>query len=238
METLKKNVSQFNADVRENAGYRYSTNAPYSSIAAHARQTSVILERIPAGTRTLVDIGSGDGVYTNDVKKGRPDLEISGFDPADEAISAASKRFPNVSFTTANLLDPESLPRTMYDVGVMRGVLHHVSDPESAIRNCARVCRTLILLEPNGNNPILKIIEKTSAYHIEHEEQSFTSPTLRRWCRAGGWKVESQTFAGFVPIFSPTPFARVMKALEPVLEKIPLVRTFGAAYTVLVCTRD
>lgn len=238
MASLKENVGQFNDDVRDNLGYRYTTNAQYSSLAANARMTKAIVDRIPAQVRTVIDIGSGDGVHTNELKLARADLEVTGFDPAEEAVRIASTRFANLRFHTGNILKTESLPNTMYDLGVFRGVLHHVSDAALAIRNSALFCRSLLIIEPNGNNPILKLIEKFSKYHIDHEEQSFSSPTLRRWCREGGWQVESQSFTGFVPFFSPKPFAMMMAALQPILEKLPIVPTIGAANIVLACKNE
>ncbi len=235
MPGLKKNVGTFNEDVLDNEGYRYTTNAPFSSIVANARQTSAIVDRIPPGVRTIIDIGCGDGVYTKELKLARPDAEVTGFDPADAAIVIARKRFPELTFSVGNILDVSTLPSQMYDLGVFRGVLHHVSDPALAIANAKRFCRTLIILEPNGNNPVLKVIEKTSAYHIEHEEQSFSSPLLRRWCRQAGWRIESQGFTGFVPFFCPTWFAKIFLALQPVLEKIPVINWLGAGNIVLVC---
>jgi ubiquinone/menaquinone biosynthesis C-methylase UbiE len=238
MDGLKKNVGQFNEDVLGNEGYVYSTNAQFSSVVANARQTSAIVERIPRSARTIIDIGCGDGVYTQEIKNALPAAQVTGFDPAAEAVKIAAKRFPELQFSVANILDRNTLPSEQFDVGVLRGVLHHVSDPELAIKNSAALCKTLIILEPNGNNPVLKVIEKTSQYHREHEEQSFSSPLLRRWCRNSGWKIQSQAFTGFVPFFCPTPFAKVMLALQPILERIPPIAWFGAGNIVLVCTRD
>lgn len=237
MASLKENVGQFNDDVRDNLGYRYTTNAQYSSLAANARMTKAIVDRIPSGARTVIDIGSGDGVHTNELKLARPDLDVTGFDPAEEAVGVASKRFPDLRFHTGNILQTESLPQYMYDLGVFRGVLHHVSDPALAIRNAAAFCQALLIIEPNGNNPVLKLIERFSKYHIQHEEQSFSSPLLRRWCKEGGWRVESQSFTGFVPFFSPEPFARIMVAFQPLLEMVPGLRAFGAANIALVCKK-
>ncbi|MEZ4901482.1 MAG: hypothetical protein R2822_06830 [Spirosomataceae bacterium] len=58
-------------------------------------------------------------------------------------------------------------------------------------------------MEPNGNNPILKLIEKTSKYHIEHEEQSFIEFSLKKWIKNAGGKVTNWSYVGYVPFFFP-----------------------------------
>ncbi|MCS6819112.1 MAG: class I SAM-dependent methyltransferase [Chitinophagales bacterium] len=233
----KKNVSVFNKDVLENKGYRYTQNAPYSSYVANLRQTQETLKLI-GDAKTLIDIGCGDGTYTAEIAQARLDLKISGFDPAHQAIELARQKHSGIDFRVANLLDANSLPQEEFDVGVIRGVLHHLTDPPLAIENAARIAKKLIIIEPNGNNPILKIIEKTSRYHIEHEERSFSQATLKRWCREKGLKVESLTVIGFVPFFFPTIPAKIIYFFQPFLELFwPLKKYFGAQI-VIVATRN
>jgi hypothetical protein len=87
----------------------------------------------------------------------------------------------------------------------------------------------LLIIEPNGNNPILKLIEKMSPYHREHEERSFSSRTLARWCREAGCPATSISFIGFVPFFFPTLPAKIIHFFQPFLERVPLLcRFFGA----------
>ncbi len=80
----------------------------------------------------------------------------------------------------ADLLDARTLSDTVYDVGIIRAVPHHLPDDSQAlaIQNASQRCRRLIILEPNGNNPIVKLFEKYSTYHVEHEEKSYTSTVI------------------------------------------------------------
>lgn len=233
----KKNVSVFNSDVIENKGYRYTNNAPFSSVVANLRQTQETLKLIDKTAKTLVDIGCGDGTYTAEIAKARPDLEVSGFDPAAVAIDLAKEKNPNINFQVANLLDAASMPNRQFDVAVIRGVLHHLTDPPLAIENAAKIAKKIIIIEPNGNNPILKVIEKTSKYHIEHEERSFSQSQLKKWCKEKNLKVESLTVIGFVPFFFPTVLAKIIYFFQPFLELFwPLKKYFGAQI-VIVATR-
>ena len=61
METQKKNVSEFNSDVKANSGYKYTTNAPYSSIVSNKRITDATIKYIPTNSLSIIDIGCGGG---------------------------------------------------------------------------------------------------------------------------------------------------------------------------------
>lgn len=230
----KKNVTVFNEDVRQNKGYRYTQNAPFSSVVANLRQTREILKLIPSDAKSLVDMGCGDGTYTLELATARPDIALAGFDPAAAAVELAKEKTPNIDFWVADLLDAQSLPSKKYDVGIIRGVLHHLADPPLAIQNASLIADKLIIIEPNGNNPILKIIEKTSKYHIEHEELSFSQKMLKKWCFEKGLQVESLTVIGFVPFFFPTILAKIIYFFQPFLELFwPLKKYFGAQIVIV-----
>jgi SAM-dependent methyltransferase len=234
MSTLKKNVDVFNDDVASNQGYKYTTEAPLSSVLANKRMTDATLELIDKNAVTIIDIGAGDGTYSNDIYNGRPGVKITGFDPAANAIKNAGVKYPHIQFSVGNILEPATFPDKKFDVGVIRGVLHHLTDPESAIRNAGLLSDNIIIIEPNGNNPILKLIEKVSPYHRQHEERSFSSSLLKKWCEQSGYTVEHLGFIGFVPFFFPTFLTRIIFFFQPMLEKIyPLKKYFGAQIVIL-----
>jgi 2-polyprenyl-3-methyl-5-hydroxy-6-metoxy-1,4-benzoquinol methylase len=233
----KKNVSVFNSDVLENKGYRYTQNAPYSSVVANLRQTQETLKLLDKDAKTLVDIGCGDGTYTAEIAHARPDLRVTGFDPAAAAVSLAKEKHPNIDFRVANLLDFSSMPKEQFDIAVIRGVLHHLTDPALAIENASKIAKKIIIIEPNGNNPILKIIEKTSKYHIEHEERSFSQALLKKWCEEKNLQIEYLTVIGFVPFFFPTVLAKFIYFFQPFLEWFWLLKKYFGAQIVIVATR-
>jgi ubiquinone/menaquinone biosynthesis C-methylase UbiE len=105
MNELKKNVTVFNGNVTENSGYLYSTNAPLSSILANKRITDAMLALIDDTVQTIVDIGTGDGTYANEILQQKPHVKITGFDPASEAIKLASKKYPRIAFLTGDILN-------------------------------------------------------------------------------------------------------------------------------------
>lgn len=47
--------------------------------------------------------------------------------------------------------------------------------PAKAIYAARSWADAMLIIEPNGTNPVLKIIGKASKYHREHGERSFQS---------------------------------------------------------------
>ncbi len=237
MTQLKKNVTVFEQDVLENEGYRYTTNAGFSSVVANRRMTEATLKWLGPECQQVLDAGCGDGAHTHELKVARPNLQIAGYDAAEVAIKLAADRYQDIDFLVADMLRPETFPNRTFDTVIIRGVLHHLSDPATALKHCVRLSDRVIVIEPNGNNPILKVIEKVSRYHREHEEKSYYSATLRRWCREAGYSVVAMEFIGFVPMFCPTLFAKLIYFFQPMLERVPLLGRFLGAQIVLVCEK-
>ena len=221
--TEKQNVNAFNRDASSNDGYQYTTNAPFSSIVANKRLTDATLGHI-GSAKTVLDLGCGDGTYTADLKKAFPTVRFVGIDAAQVAIEGASRKYTDIEFRVADALKYETFPQERFDLAIARGVLHHLPDAPTALRNLMRCANEVLVIEPNGNNPILKVIEKVSPYHREHEEQSFSSKSLRRWAEEAGGVVESLDYVGFIPFFFPTTPAKVIYRAQPLLERVPVVR--------------
>jgi 2-polyprenyl-3-methyl-5-hydroxy-6-metoxy-1,4-benzoquinol methylase len=208
-------------------------------VVANKRISDEFVHLMPSGVTSLIDVGCGDGVYTIELATLFPEIHVDGFDPADDAISVALDRNTKANFFVADLLNENELPNKKYDMAVVRGVLHHLPTPrqEEALRNCAKFADRMMIMEPNGNNPILKVIEKVSPYHKAHQEQSFRSAVLQKWCENAGWKVEELRYIGFVPFFCPTLLAKVIYFFQPFLERIPYVRDVFGAQIIIYCTK-
>jgi 2-polyprenyl-3-methyl-5-hydroxy-6-metoxy-1,4-benzoquinol methylase len=234
---MKKNVSVFNGDVKSLGGYRYTITNQVSSILANKRQTEIITSLINNKDKTILDIGCGDGKYTNEIKKSFPKAQVTGIEPAGEAISIAKHNYPNIEFIVGDFLKSSALSNHHYDIAVMRGVLHHMSEQKLPIKKAFEVADKLLIVEPNGNNPLLKIIEKTSKYHIEHEEQSFRPSKIKQWCLEVGWKIDHFCYIGFVPFFCPDLLARSIYFFQPLLEKIPIVKSELSASSIFLCSK-
>jgi ubiquinone/menaquinone biosynthesis C-methylase UbiE len=234
----RKNVDVFDRDAEINKGYYYTKSVRLSCRLATQRSMDAILATASLCNRSVVDIGCGDGFYTIRFWDRAQPKSMVGLDPASHAIAVANTNKENrpVQFLVG---DAHKLPfpTNSFDVALVQSILHHDDNPKDVIREAFRVAPEIVIHEPNGNNLGLKIIEKLSAYHREHNEKSYSSGLLRQWIEESGGTVASQRFAGFVPMFCPSVIARTMKALEPVVEALPLVNKFGCAVTVIVARR-
>lgn len=228
----------FGRDVSHNRGYLYTTNARLSSELANRRLTEAALEAVDLRGRRLLDVGCGDGTYTNDLYDLGSPANIYAFDPVAEAIAVARERQGDREITFAeHWADRIPVADGSFDVAHLRGVLHHMQEPFDALREAFRVAPVLVILEPNGYNPVLKVIEKVSRYHREHGERSFAPATLRRWIARLGGRTRSLTYAGLVPFFSPDAVARGLKRIEPAVERAAPLNRLACAVSVLVAER-
>lgn len=225
-------VEPFDADVRRNQGYRYTTNARKSSLLANRRLTELTRSMVALRGRRVIDVGCGDGTYAHELFVSCAPALMVGVDAAAEAIALANRRYatagPSLRFDAG---DVYALPyaRGSFDVAIVRGLLHHVDDAPRALDRIGRLAPEVCVIEPNGYNPILKLIERLSRYHREHRERSYTARRITRWIRALGGTIECEQYAGLVPFFCPDWMAVVLKASEPAVERVPLVRQLACA---------
>jgi ubiquinone/menaquinone biosynthesis C-methylase UbiE len=232
---MAKGVAAFNRDALANEGYLYANNARLSSALATRRLTDAVLAVADFRGKRVLDVGCGDGTYTLELFDRAAPASIHGIDHAEQAIEVARTRVGDRPITYA-CGSAESLPLAdgSFDIAQLRGVLHHVDRPIEALREALRVARLVVVTEPNGYNPVLKLLEKFSRYHIEHEERSFFPATLHSWAKQLGGTVRKSTAVGLVPFFCPDPMAKVLKVIEPVVERVPLVRSVALGTEVFV----
>ena len=224
----EKSIDSFNQDVADKGGYEYTNLNKLSARTANQRITQAIHAMADFRGKTIIDIGCGDGSYTAEIAAKGAKI-VLGVDAAEVAIQSASKKFAerdNLCFEVCNIYELAHSDKH-YDIAVVRGILHHLYDAPKAIEQVCKVADTIIVLEPNGYNPVLKIIEKTSAYHIEHEEKSYSPGKLDRWFEDCGGRVAERQYLGLVPMFCPDWMCKLLKIFEPLVEAIPLLRAIG-----------
>ena len=221
----------YNHDVMTQGSYLYTKKDVYSTIVATRKQSQEIHTLIRKFFRpplSILDLGCGDGTYTIELARDIRPKKIVGFDIAGEAIKVASAHIPpkltNIQFRVGDAYTVSRIyKRTEFTLGIFRGVLHHMEHPEHAIQQVAKIVDSVIVLEPNGFNPILKVIEKLSPYHKEHGEKSYWPPSLDRWFANAGYTVAYKTYFSIVPYFCPSWITIVLKKVEPYLESLPII---------------
>jgi len=229
----------FERDVADLDGYVYTTNPSLSSRIASQRHSDAIHAAIDFRGKRVIDIGCGDGTYSVELyDRGRP-YSVYALDPAARAIESAQRKTGarNIRFETASAYE---IPRddNSFDIAHLRGVLHHMDRPYDAISEAFRVAPSVIVLEPNGYNMGLKLIERLSKYHCEHGEKSYPPARLDRWVSRVGATVTRRDWVCLVPYFCPDWLARSMKRIEPIVESIPLCNRLGCSTYIMVATRS
>jgi 2-polyprenyl-3-methyl-5-hydroxy-6-metoxy-1,4-benzoquinol methylase len=86
-----------------------------------------MLDFIPAGCRTVLDVGCGEGFFGQNLKQAR-DLEVWGIEIVEARARAARERLDAVLTGDVTLLVSQ-LPMSFFDVVVFDDVLEHLIDP-------------------------------------------------------------------------------------------------------------
>lgn len=174
---------------------------------------------------SILDLGCGDGALSNIVlSKHFP--KIDGFDLSVPAIARANKNSPheNVKFKACDItqLNYSDLPK--YDGAYLWGILHHVKDATPYILDGLReITEKVVILEPNGNNLVRKLLEKTKTYQMAGED-SFRTKQMVKLMANAGFKPVVWRRLNLFPNFTPEFAFNLLKNIEPLIERTPMLR--------------
>ncbi|HYO00074.1 MAG TPA: class I SAM-dependent methyltransferase, partial [Actinomycetota bacterium] len=169
---MKAKVQVFDTDAATNAGYVYTTDQRLSSRLATKNLEDLILKSVSFEGKKVLDIGCGDGHFTRKFwERGKP-LSMVGVDPAPSAVAVAASKNDDVPQMNFVVGDGHQLPwrANSGDRAMIQGVLPHDDQPWETIAEAFRLAPEVVILEPNGNNLGLKVIEKVSRYHREQSD--------------------------------------------------------------------
>jgi 2-polyprenyl-3-methyl-5-hydroxy-6-metoxy-1,4-benzoquinol methylase len=170
----------------------------------------------------VMDLGCGDGAFANSVLA--PNFKaVEGYDLADHAIARANaaRTTDNIEFHACDItkLDPGVLGK--YDAVFMIGILHHVKPAAlDVLKFLGRITDKLIILEPNGNHIVRKLLEKTPSYKAAGED-SFRKKELIALLNEAGFKQRQFTSINLFPNFTPGFVFKTLKPLETLVEGTP-----------------
>lgn len=108
-----------------------------------------VLQRIPAGTQTLLDVGCGGGAFGAAVKAAMP-CRVTGVTHSIEEAEEARRRLDRVEVADVNTFEPAELGR--FDCIVCSHVLEHLLQPDQVLvrlRQCLNPGGTLLVALPN-----------------------------------------------------------------------------------------
>ena len=219
----------FDRDIEKNGAYIYAgKDAPLSAVVANLAQSRLIHNFINERHVNVLDVGCGDGTYTAELLGKLRVSNVLGIDPASNAIDTAQKRYQSVSGLTFSVTTPQELAAVgrKFDLAIVRGVLHHSEDPEELLKQLGAIVDEIIVLEPNGLNLVLKVIEKTSKYHKEHGERSFSFWKIENWLNNAGFLLARKNTGVLVPFFAPNKLVVLLSRVQPLAERLSFLRWF------------
>src|SRR3989344_1248319 len=125
----------FDHDMTLNGGYLYTHTKGLSSRIANQTLTKYSISKLQIKDKKVIDIGCGDGIYTKTLyERCKPKLMI-GTDISRNAIIYAQKKYCKKNKLEFYYHDIYSLEDKFknFDLAIIRGVLHHIVQPERAI---------------------------------------------------------------------------------------------------------
>jgi SAM-dependent methyltransferase len=151
------------------------------------------------GPVRLLEVGSGQGDLSREIKDRHPEVELVGLDLSHTGVEIARSKVPSGTFFQQDLTRPLALPDRYHGWAthaVCSEVLEHLDDPRVALNNI-RAC-----LAPGGRLVITVPSGPMSAFdrHIGHRAH-FSPERLEQVLRDTGLGVESLYGAGF-PFFN------------------------------------
>jgi hypothetical protein len=168
----------------------------------------------------ILDYGCGDGAFANEVLAPKYPA-VHGYDLAPAAIERAKAAAPgpHMTFVAADLvtLDYDKMPR--FDGAFLIGILHHIkAETPQVLRALAGLTDRLVVLEPNGDHLVRKLLEFTPSYRAAGED-SFRTREMLDIFAANGWQTVAHQRLNLFPNFTPGPVYRLLAPLEPHIEK-------------------
>ncbi|MEI9937332.1 MAG: class I SAM-dependent methyltransferase [Pseudomonadota bacterium] len=157
------------------------------------------LSRATSGQTHLLELGCGQGEFSNELQLRHPDLRLVGIDLSQTSVSMAQSRVPSGVFLQRDLMQPMAVPeqyRAWATHAVCSEVLEHLDDPLTALRNVRS------WLAPGARLVITVPAGPISAFdrHIGHRRH-YTPEQLRQLLLEAGLEVQSLNGAGF-PFFN------------------------------------
>lgn len=168
----------------------------------------------------ILDLGCGDGRLANTIFASSFG-HIEGIDLSQSAIDRAKtmQAKANMNFTAADITTLNYDTLGHFDGVFLFGILHHVkSATPDILRKLSLITDKLIVMEPNGNNVLRKILEQTRSYK-DMGEDSFRTREFEDILARSAFRKREWRRLNLFPNFTPPAIFRMLKPIEPIIEK-------------------
>ena len=152
-EIWKNNYNEFSCCRHPNGFYiflnpneidssdEYNENDPYTVIENlksdfHQRRLNCTIELIKKSksSKNLLDLGCGQGHFTDKIKKEFSNYNVFGLDYSISAIEYADTNFKNIDFVVANAYNPPYCDE-YFDIIILNNIWEHVPDPLNLLQS-------------------------------------------------------------------------------------------------------
>lgn len=192
----------------------------------------------PVTTRRILDVGCGDGLLA--LCLAGQGAHVTGIDVSPPMIAAAQRRFArhgNDAYLAVAEVEALPFAADTFDAVIVNAVLCFIENPESALREMARVLKpggTLIIGELGRSNAwaVVRRIKGWLGSRVWRRAR-FRSPSeLRRLVAQAGMAEVCVKGAVFYP-----PLGIAARLLNPIDGSIGRFTTTGAAFLALAATK-
>lgn len=128
----------------------------------------------------ILDAGCGEGYWGRAFANSGH--QVVGIDLSSKVISRAVKKaVPGQSFLVGNLLEKLPFANKHFDCIICGGILHHFPDKEGVnatvhnLYNCLKHRGKIILVEPNGSNPIVCLSRQIGRFLVRYYSKDIAS---------------------------------------------------------------
>ncbi|HDL01042.1 MAG TPA: class I SAM-dependent methyltransferase, partial [candidate division Zixibacteria bacterium] len=179
----------------------YNENDPYTVIENfksdfHQRRLNCTIELIKKSksSKNLLDLGCGQGHFTDKIKKEFSNYNVFGLDYSISAIEYADTNFKNIDFVVANAYNPPYCDE-YFDIIILNNIWEHVPDPLNLLQSINRIIKPngqLVISTPSRYrfiNLIKASLGKEISFMSKLHVTEYTVGQIKEQLKFGGYKV-------------------------------------------------
>jgi 2-polyprenyl-3-methyl-5-hydroxy-6-metoxy-1,4-benzoquinol methylase len=223
--------------LRDDRGYNQIWEETASTrIRAERRCDYLISLMMPNPDKKILEIGCGRGFMSHWLAQ-KTGMQVLGIDLCESFIRDAKDlyRLPNLAFARQDFCSPEPPLPEPFDYIVGNGVLHHLFGnlllALLRMKSMLRPGGRLIFLEPNLENPYVRLIFRTplgrSFANLEPAEMAFSKKQIQKLLETAEYQHIHVDYKDFLLPGVPGFVVRPLILLGECLEKTPLLRSFS-----------